>query len=122
MQAKSRRRRLLLIALYLLFLLLIAEAGSRLFWTLNSGLSFLRPRLIEAYCPQLAGVRQRDLRSDDGTFDMLLLGGSVLVEGYLYDAYGRQTVYTPGTNGVVDFVGDDGVTTGGSSVVDNPYA
>ena len=31
----------------------------------------------------------------------------VIVEGYLYDAYGRQTVFTPGVNGVVDFCGCD---------------
>lgn len=43
------------------------------------------------------------------------------VEGYEYDAYGRQTLFAPGLNGVVDFGGDDSVTIGGSSLLDNPY-
>lgn len=37
-----------------------------------------------------------------------------IVEGYMYDAYGRQTVFAPGANGVVDFGGDDVITSGGS--------
>ena len=44
-----------------------------------------------------------------------------IVEGYKYDAYGRPTVYQPGTNGVVDFGGDDIITPGGLSAVGNPY-
>ncbi len=44
-----------------------------------------------------------------------------LMEGYQYDAYGRQTVFAPGANGVVDFGGDDVITEGGLSGVDNPY-
>jgi RHS repeat-associated protein len=44
-----------------------------------------------------------------------------IVEGYQYDAYGRQTVFGPGANGVVDFDGDDTVTIGGESGVANPY-
>ncbi|HAC66219.1 MAG TPA: hypothetical protein DCF68_22465 [Cyanothece sp. UBA12306] len=44
-----------------------------------------------------------------------------IVEGYQYDAYGRQTVYEPGANGSVDFGGDDVITASGSSAVDNPY-
>jgi RHS repeat-associated protein len=43
------------------------------------------------------------------------------VEGYQYDAYGHQMVYTPGSNGVVDFGGDDVITSGGLSAVRNPY-
>jgi RHS repeat-associated protein len=44
-----------------------------------------------------------------------------LVEGYQYDAYGRQTVFTPGANGVVNFGGDDIVFVGGASSLGNPY-
>jgi RHS repeat-associated protein len=44
-----------------------------------------------------------------------------IVEGYLYDAYGRQTVFQPGDNAVVDFGGDDLVIPGSASQVDNPY-
>ena len=45
----------------------------------------------------------------------------VVEEGYHYDAYGRQTVFGPGVNGVVDFGGDDIITLGGVSAFGNPY-
>lgn len=44
-----------------------------------------------------------------------------VVEGYQYDAYGRQTVFNPGGNGIVDFGGDDVVTVGGTSSQGNPF-
>jgi RHS repeat-associated protein len=83
-------------------------------------------------------VLDRNLDGDDsavGTGDQRLFFhsnslGSVLaltdstgasVEGYQYDAYGHQTVFGPGPNGVVDFGSDDLVTTGGASQVSNPY-
>jgi RHS repeat-associated protein len=45
----------------------------------------------------------------------------VIVEGYQYDAYGRQTVFAPGVNSVVDFGGDDVLIEGGRSQLNNPY-
>jgi RHS repeat-associated protein len=47
--------------------------------------------------------------------------GGNIAEGYLYDAYGRQTVYDPGASGVVTFGAGDVVTPGGHSLVGNPY-
>jgi RHS repeat-associated protein len=47
--------------------------------------------------------------------------GARIVEGYLYDAYGRQTVYSPGVSGAVTFTSADAITSGGSSKVANPY-
>lgn len=44
-----------------------------------------------------------------------------VVEGYLYDAYGRQTVYAAGMNGTVDFGGDDVITPGGRSAYGNTF-
>jgi len=44
-----------------------------------------------------------------------------LTEGYQYDAYGRQYVYTPGTNGTIDWGGDDVITANGASAVSNEY-
>jgi RHS repeat-associated protein len=45
-----------------------------------------------------------------------------IVEAYLYDAYGRQTVISPGTpGGAVTFGSGDVVTPGGSSLVGNPF-
>jgi RHS repeat-associated protein len=42
-------------------------------------------------------------------------------EAYQYDAYGRQTVYTAGSSGVVVFGPGDVVTPGGVSAVANPF-
>ncbi len=42
-------------------------------------------------------------------------------EGYLYDAYGRQTVLTPGSGTTVKFDGSDVITSAGSSALGNPY-
>jgi RHS repeat-associated protein len=44
-----------------------------------------------------------------------------IVEGYQYDAYGRQTVFAPGPNGMVNFGGDDVITPGDPSGLANPY-
>jgi RHS repeat-associated protein len=44
-----------------------------------------------------------------------------IVEGYQYDAYGRQTVFDPGVSGVVTFTSADHIAQGGSSQVANPY-
>ena len=54
------------------------------------------------------------------TFALTDTSGAI-VEGYQYDAYGHQTVFEPGPNGVVDFGGDDLVTPGGNSALGNPY-
>jgi RHS repeat-associated protein len=48
-------------------------------------------------------------------------GMGQIVEGYQYDAYGRQTVFGPGPNGVVNFGGDDVIRPGGPSGLANPY-
>jgi RHS repeat-associated protein len=45
----------------------------------------------------------------------------VLKEGYQYDAYGRQTVFTPGVSGVVHFGDGDVITVGGHSALSNNY-
>ncbi|MEX1027155.1 MAG: RHS repeat-associated core domain-containing protein, partial [Candidatus Paceibacterota bacterium] len=46
---------------------------------------------------------------------------AVVREGYQYDAYGQPTVFEPGTNGVVDFGGDDFVVGNGRTQLENPY-
>jgi RHS repeat-associated protein len=56
-----------------------------------------------------------------GSVAALTLAGGNVVEGYQYDAYGRQTVFAPGPNGIVDFGGDDIVTVGGLSNFANPF-
>jgi RHS repeat-associated protein len=44
-----------------------------------------------------------------------------VAEGYQYDAYGKQTVYDPGSSGVVTFAAGDVITVGGVSAVGNAY-
>ena len=46
---------------------------------------------------------------------------AVIDEGYQYNAYGLQVVFAPGTNGTVEFGGDDVSSVAGSSSVGNPY-
>ncbi len=55
------------------------------------------------------------------TFALTDAGGEI-VEAYLYDAYGRQTVFLPGANGTLDFGLDDVAVPGGHSAVGNPFA
>jgi RHS repeat-associated protein len=44
-----------------------------------------------------------------------------ILEGYQYDAYGRQIVYTPGVSGIVTFSPADVITPGGTSHLANPF-
>lgn len=44
-----------------------------------------------------------------------------LVEGYVYDAYGRPTVYDAGKNGVIDWGKNDTIRPSGSSAFGNPF-
>ncbi len=44
-----------------------------------------------------------------------------IVEAYQYDAYGRQTVISPGPSGMVVFGAGDVVTLGGASLLGNPF-
>ena len=45
----------------------------------------------------------------------------MITEGYQYDAYGQHVIFGPGTNGVVDFGGDDVTTLQSNSELGNPY-
>jgi RHS repeat-associated protein len=66
---------------------------------------------------------QRLFYNQDVQFSVYALTSATgaVVEGYLYDAYGRPTVYAPGPNGVVNFGGDDVVAANGASQVANSY-
>jgi RHS repeat-associated protein len=44
-----------------------------------------------------------------------------VVEGYIYEGYGRQSVVSAGSNGVIEFGGDDSFLLGGSSGFGNPF-
>lgn len=67
--------------MYLTFLLALLWAGSAVFWAVWSGVPIHeQPRIWDVYYPQLrrSGALEADLRSDDGSFDVLMLGASVI--------------------------------------------
>ena len=62
-----------------IFLLLFLEIGSRLFLTLVMG----RPFSIGAetvFYPEIINVKKCEIKKDDGYFDILFLGASVLLD------------------------------------------
>jgi RHS repeat-associated protein len=69
-----------------------------------------------------AGDRRLFYHADsDGSIHALTDSTGKVVEGYLYDAFGRTTVFSPGPNGVVDFGGDDGIVVEGAGGENNPF-
>ena len=84
----------LLFLVYALFLVLLLEAGLRLFLVTKYKLSFFSPKIIYRYYPGLKEIDALTLTGNDGYFDMLLLGGSVLnkkwgaIESELYKQLG----------------------------------
>lgn len=81
---RRRRLRAAWLLLYLLYLLLLVEVGSRAYWRFEAGVPFFDTgRLLELlYYPELTPVLEADIRRGDDTFDILLLGGSVLADDY----------------------------------------
>lgn len=75
-------RRLRFLVVYALVLLVLVELTCRLFWRI-SGVSFLRTpnRIHHFFYPELEPVEEADIARDDGTYDVLVLGGSVLEWG-----------------------------------------
>ncbi len=64
---------------YLLFLLLLAEAGSRAYWTLGKGVPFWRPgEILYFFYPGLEEAAKEETPPGSEIFRVLLLGGSVL--------------------------------------------
>ncbi|MHB8633537.1 MAG: RHS repeat-associated core domain-containing protein [Thermoplasmatota archaeon] len=55
----------------------------------------------------------------NGDVTALTNSNAAIVEGYLYEAYGKPVIVTPGPNGRVDWGNDDVTAT--ASAVDNPY-
>lgn len=72
-----------LISIYILFLLILFEVSSRAFWAVR-GVPFLRPEEIitHQFYPELRWVKERKIDSENGYFDVLLLGGSVLHDDF----------------------------------------
>jgi len=76
-KSATRRAKLALLALSVLLCVVIAEAGARLLWH-RRGVPLLDPgRILYAYYPPLAPIDADPPRRGDGTFDILILAGSV---------------------------------------------
>jgi hypothetical protein len=84
--------------LYGLFLVLVFEGGARLYWRLTRGVPLLHTaQLRTVFYPELGRLEAQPVSRNDATFDILLLGGSVLnkccgtVEERLLQELGRRT-------------------------------
>lgn len=80
-QARRRRLRRYFIGIYILFLLILGELGARAYWTTVEKVPFTRTGNIwYRFWPEMrdSGADQRQIQRDDATYDVLLLGGSVI--------------------------------------------
>lgn len=79
MTRRSITRRLLTLAVSILYVLAIAEIGSRLYLVRMEDAEFLHPdTILDSYYPRLERVKRERIDTEDGFFDVLLLGASVL--------------------------------------------
>ncbi len=76
------RKRLLKTAVFLLYVLVLLEVGSRVYWMVKRDLPFFATQqdFYDRFYEELidSGVREADLSKDNGHFDVLLLGGSAM--------------------------------------------
>jgi hypothetical protein len=73
----SRRAKIALLALSVILCVVVAEVGARLLW-LRRGVPMHDPgKILYAYYPPLAAIDANPPTRDDGTFDILILAGSV---------------------------------------------
>ena len=76
------RKRLLRLMLFLIYLVVLLEVGSRIYWKIKRDVPFFAGRQgwYGRFYEELkdSGVWEADLGKDNDTFDVLLLGGSAL--------------------------------------------
>lgn len=73
------RFRLAFVCILLIFCVAMGEVGARVFWSLQFHVPFFRADLIlYSYYPELKNVEKKRPTHNDDTYDILLLGGSVL--------------------------------------------
>src|SRR5262245_12661142 len=73
----SRRAKFALLAMSALVSIVLAEVGARMLWH-RRGVPLLDPgKILYAYYPPLAAIDANPPTRDDGTFDILILAGSV---------------------------------------------
>jgi hypothetical protein len=76
---KKRRRFIFFLFFELLLTLFLSEMVSRFFWNIKYKVPFFQmDKIIYAFYPELKIFQNRVISSDNKTFDILLLGGSVL--------------------------------------------
>lgn len=90
------RYKTVFIVIYIIFLLLLVEIVSRLFWTIRKDIPFFKPEeIVYLFYPPLRDVKQKQISKDDDYFDVLFLGGSVLadkaIEQILKEKYAYRT-------------------------------
>lgn len=81
----SRRLKIVVGVVFVGYLLVLGEIACRAYWYFNRGVPFLHPSAIwHAFYPEVkqSGVDKVAVRNDDDVFDVLLLGGSVVSEGF----------------------------------------
>lgn len=80
----SSRRRLLFVPILVVLMLAFLEVAARTYASIASGAPFFAPQdaLQETSYRELRGPREREIRSDDRHFDILVLAGSVLQDRY----------------------------------------
>lgn len=76
---KKTAKKITALIVYILFLCLILEGVSRVEWSIRRDVPFFSPATY-FYYPELRGVEAEPITEDDGPFDILLLGGSVLTD------------------------------------------
>lgn len=76
------RKRLLKTTIFLLYVLVLLEVGSRVYWMVKRDLPFFATQqdFYDRFYEEIkdSGVREADLAKDNGHFDVLLLGGSAM--------------------------------------------
>ncbi len=82
---QSRLRRLSFIGIYLLFCWGLALLGIKVFWNFSAGVPLTQaPLTVDFFYAEVRQSKVQELhpRHDDGYFDVLLLGGSVLTPAW----------------------------------------
>ncbi len=71
--------------IFILLLILPLEISSRIYWMVKNDLSFFAPEAMYLFYPALKPVHETKITADDGYYDILLLGGSVLYDAGKWD-------------------------------------
>ena len=66
--------------IFIVFLLLPLEIASRAYWAITKQVSFFAPEAMDLFYPALKEVSKKKITKDDGYYDILFLGGSVLYD------------------------------------------